>query len=126
MDLGQAILAVGSAERSDSFELFSRHLDPDWIEQALQVTGTATLRRRKIPAEHAVWIVIGMGLLRDRSIEEVVRHLGLALPEPSAHGRGKVTGGAIVQARDRLGPEPLRTLFGAGGEHWAATSACKH
>ncbi|HAM58864.1 MAG TPA: hypothetical protein DCQ64_27005, partial [Candidatus Rokubacteria bacterium] len=33
-----------------------------------------------MPAESVVWLVIGMGLLRDRSIEEVVRHLHLVLP----------------------------------------------
>ena len=83
MELGAALLAVGAGERAASFEIFSDTLDPAWIAQALETTGTATIRRRKLPAERAVWLVIGMGLLRDRSIEEVVRHLNLVLP---AHG----------------------------------------
>ena len=30
-------------------------IDPDWIEQALEHTGRASIRRRKLPAQHAVW-----------------------------------------------------------------------
>ena len=37
-------------------------LDPAWIEQALAATGKASMRRRKLPAEHAVWLVIGLAL----------------------------------------------------------------
>lgn len=127
MDLGGAMLAVGAGERAGSYELFSKHIDPAWIAQALQSTGTATLRRRKLPAEYVVWIVIGMGLLRDRSIQEVVRHLDLVLPDTEAPaGRGAVTGGAVVQARDRLGAEPLAALFAQTAAHWAAASADGH
>jgi len=74
-DLGEALRDVGDVERSESFALFSRTLDARWISQALEATGTATVRRRKLPAEYVVWLVIGMALLRDRSIEAVARHL---------------------------------------------------
>lgn len=121
MELGAALLAVGAGERAASFEIFSDALDPAWIAQALETTGTATIRRRKLPAERAVWLVIGMGLLRDRSIEEVVRHLNLVLP---VHGeRQTVTKGAIAQARARLGPQPLAALFAQTAAAWAPASA---
>src|SRR5262245_44008882 len=112
MELGEAILAVGAGDRAPSFELFSETLDAEWIAQALQATGTATIRRRKLPAEYAVWLVIGMALLRDRSIREVVRHLDLVLP--TRMGRGTVSAAAIAQARDRLGPA-RGTLRADGG-----------
>jgi hypothetical protein len=112
MDLGRAIPAVGVGERAESFQLFSKHIDRDWIARALQATGTATVRRRKLPAEYVVWIVVGMGLLRDRSIREVVRHLDLVLPDAKTpQDRGTATGSAVVQARNRLGAEPLAALF---------------
>jgi hypothetical protein len=41
----------------------SELIDPAWIEQALQATGKASIRRRKLPAEHVVWLVIGLALL---------------------------------------------------------------
>ena len=121
MELGEAILTVGAGDRAASFELFSETLDAEWIAQALQATGTATIRRRKLPAEYVVWLVIGMGLLRDRSIREVVRHLDLVLP--TRGGRSMVSGAAIVQARDRLGPEPLAALFAQTAAVWGPAAA---
>jgi len=121
MELGTALLAVGAGERAASFDIFNDTLDPAWIAQALEATGTATIRRRKLPAERAVWLVIGMGLLRDRSIEEVVRHLNLVLP---ARGeRQTVTKAAIAQARTRLGSPPLAALFALTAAAWAPPSA---
>lgn len=125
MELGEALLAVGAGERAASFDLFSETLDPEWIQQALTATGTATIRRRKLPAEYVVWLVIGMAMLRDRSIQEVVRHLDLVLPG-SDRDRPSVSGAAIVQARDRLGPQPLAWLFERTAERWATASADEH
>jgi len=54
-------------------------LDPAWIEEALAATGSASARRRRFPAEQAVWLVLGVALFADRSIREVSGHLGLAI-----------------------------------------------
>jgi len=125
MELGEALLEGGTGRAEASFALFAQTLDAPWIAAALQATGAASVRRRKLPAEYVVWLVIGMGLLRDRSIEEVVRHLNLVLPGVAAP-RQVVTGGAIVQARDRLGDQPLETLFATTAAAWAAASADEH
>jgi hypothetical protein len=45
-----------------------RHIDTAWVEEALHATGTATLRRRRLPAIQVVWLVIAMALFRNRSI----------------------------------------------------------
>jgi hypothetical protein len=124
MDLGQALLASSIAPET-GLDVFSSELDQDLIRRALEATGTATIRRRKLPAESVVWIVVGMGLFRDRPIQDVVRHLNLVLPDATGP-KGRVTGGAIVQARDRLGPEPLAVLFGDTADNWATASADKH
>src|SRR6266852_4209573 len=70
MGLGESVLAVGAGERPASFEQFSAAIDPAWVAEALTATGTASVRRRKLPAEHVVWLVIGMGLFHDRSIAQ--------------------------------------------------------
>src|SRR5437016_10231734 len=67
MGLGEAILAVGAGERAASFEQFRSALDSAWVAAALAATDTASVRRRKLPAEHVGWLVIGMGLFHDRS-----------------------------------------------------------
>lgn len=125
MDVAAALLAGGAPGSEASFSLFAHSLDPDWIEQALRATGTATVRRRKLPAEYVVWLVIGMAMLRDRSIAEVVRHLDLVLPTAMGE-RQQVSAGALVQARDRLGAEPLAWLFRTTAEVWASASAAEH
>src|SRR5438128_4724163 len=122
MELGEAIPAVGAAERPASFEQFSAAIDPEWIAQALAATGTASLRRRKFPAEYAVWLVIGMGLFRDRAIAQVVQHLDLVLPT-AVGARGRITNGAIAQAREKLGPAPLAALFRQTAGVWAGAAA---
>ena len=126
MELGQALLAASIAPDT-SLDVLSRELDLDWIKRALEATGTATIRRRKLPAEYVVWIVVGMALFRDRPIQDVVRHLNLVLPDADKpRGRGRVSGGAIVQARDRLGSEPLAVLFADTADNWATPSAEQH
>ncbi len=126
MDPAEAFLEVGFGRADTSFALFAQTLDTRWIEEALRTTGAASARRRKLPAEYVVWLVIGMGLFRNRSIEEVVRHLHLVLPGVDPPSFPSVTGGAIVQARDRLGAPPLETLFATTAAAWATASAHAH
>ncbi len=55
-------------------------VEADWIEEALEATGTASVRRRRLPAEQVVWLVLGMALYRQMSISQVLSYLHLALP----------------------------------------------
>ena len=107
----------------DFLPKFGASLDPEWIGEALQATGTATIRRRRLPAEQVVWLVIGMCLFRDLSMRELVATLDLALPG----SRGiRVAPSSIVQARERLGDEPLRWLFERTAAAWGHASARAH
>ncbi len=45
----------------------------------LDSTNKASIRKRKFPAELVVWLIVGMGLYRDRSITDVVTKLDLVL-----------------------------------------------
>lgn len=125
MDVAAQLLAGGAQGSEASFAVFAQSLDQAWVEQALKATGTASIRNRKLPAEHVVWLVIGMAMLRDRSIAEVVRHLDLVMPTLTGK-RQHVSGGALVQARDRLGAEPLAWLFRVSAAAWAGASAEEH
>jgi len=92
-------------------------VSPEWMARALRLGGAATVRKRKLPAECVMWLVIGMALFADRSIEAVVRHLDLILPEHSRR-RGRITSSAIAQARNRLSIHPLVELFTESARHW--------
>ncbi len=119
MSLG-ADLPVTSGCIPEDLVTFRDRLDPSWIEAALEATGTATLRRRRLPAEQVLWLVIGIALIRNRRIEEVAFKLDLALPVPS----GKpVAPASIPPARERLGEEPVKWLFERTGKVWAAEGA---
>jgi hypothetical protein len=68
-------------------------------------TGRGSERRRRLPADSVVWLVIAMALFAADSIPKVWRRLHPCsdLPEP--------TDSAFSQARRRLGVAPLRRLF---------------
>lgn len=89
-------------------------IDPAWIEQALGATGKASIRRRKLPAEHAVWLVIGLALFRHMPLWQVVQEMALTLD-----GQDLPVPSSSVQARQRLGAEPLAHLFGLLTDAWA-------
>ena len=85
MDLGQVMLAVGAGERSQSFALFSEQIDPQWIGQALQATGTATVRLL-INAQQAMEgqsgsVKIATRLAQGDQIEIQVHDTGPGIPE---------------------------------------------
>ncbi len=120
----EAALALTSAFTPEKFDQFCQHLDRSWIEEALLATEAATLRRRRLPAEQVVWLVLGMALMRDRPIVDVVRHLDLALPDRGTSRT--VAPSAISQARSRLGAAPLEWLFLRASEQWAQESATRH
>jgi hypothetical protein len=78
----QAELAQTMGRVPSELAGLSALIDPQWIEQALQATGKASIRRRKLPAEQVVWLVIGLALFRNLPIWHVVRQLELSLGDP--------------------------------------------
>jgi hypothetical protein len=119
MDFDRSIASVAAFAKPPQFEDLRRNIDAEWIEQALRATGTATLRRRRLPAEQVVWLVIGMALFRNRSIHDVVSKLDLVLPGETP----TVVPSAVAEARARLGSEPMEWLFTRTADEWAHTSA---
>jgi hypothetical protein len=121
MRLRESLEAVAEIS-PEAFEDLRRDIDPEWLLQALEATGTATLRARRLPAEQVIWLVIGMVLFRNRSIHEVVSKLDLALPGISL----TVAPSTVVEARARLGADPMEWLFSISAEHWTDNSARTH
>lgn len=93
----------------------SDHIDADFIAHALAVTGKASVRRRKLPAEQVVWLIIALAMYRHQSIPHVVAHLNLTLPDEV---NPEIAKSALTQARQRLGEEPLSVLFGMCAAAW--------
>ncbi|RMW95570.1 IS4 family transposase, partial [Allofranklinella schreckenbergeri] len=97
------------------FGSLTRNLDPQWIAQALAATGCASVRKRKLPAERVVWLVIALAMYRHQSMAQVVADLDLALSDEINPDIAK---SALTQARQRLGQEPLSQLFGMSAAVW--------
>ena len=106
MNFDQAFHAAATYASPPDLEDFRRRISPEWIDEALKATGTSTVRRRRLPSEEVIWVVLGMALYRDQSIEDVVAKLDLALP-----GAGTIARSSVTQARERVGKEPVKWLF---------------
>jgi hypothetical protein len=103
-------------------QAFGSDIDTQWVQDALETGCAASLKRRKLPAESVVWLVVGMGLFRDHSIADVVRRLDLVTRNKDGT-KGKVVDGALPKARRRVGEEPLRKLFSTSAQHWSHAHA---
>lgn len=125
MELASSLVSLGDGSLSASFEGLKSHVGLDWIEDALARNGVASVRKRKLPSDQVVWLVIGMALYRDRPIPEVVNRLNLVLPDRNGD-RQDITKGAISGARSRVGAGPLEDLFGMTSRHWALESADRY
>src|SRR5690349_16280820 len=117
MRLADGLLLLSERPDTAEFDHFRDSIDPALIEEALAATGSASVRRRRLPAEQVIWLVIGMGLLRNRPIWEVVDRLHLAMDGMS------MAPSSIAEARTRLGDEPLEWLFNKTARKWAHESA---
>jgi len=118
MSLSQAIVETQacSDDFSPSFDILSEHLPTEWIEKSLSLSSHATIRRRRLPEDMVLWLVIGMAMFRNEAISEVARRLnisadGLATEELLARS-------ALSQARQRLGEEPMKWLFKQCAQVW--------
>lgn len=121
--LQQDLEDVANYAMPESLEGLKAHLNPDWIEEALCWSGTTSIRRRRLPAEQVVWLVIGMGLYRGEPIERIVDMLELAAPDKRGTLLAK---SAISQARKRLKDDALEYLFTMSAAEWSARSADAH
>ena len=97
---------------TDTSEIFSE-IDESLINEALYLSGVQSIRRRKLPAEDVAWLVIGMSLFTDSSVENVATRLGISLG-------GSVSKSAVCQARDRLGADPMRRIFALLCDAWSS------
>lgn len=96
---------------SFTLEVFASTLKKEWIDQALEKTGRATQRERKLTGAFVVWLAIAMGFYRNLSIQNILNRMGNVLGVGSLWEDGKEpTSGSTVEARTRVGFGPVREL----------------
>jgi hypothetical protein len=109
--------------------VLTRTYPPALVDQVLAQTGRAERRHRLLPARLVVYYVLALALFAGVAYEEVLRCLVEALrgaswwPNPREPWRTwRIPAkSALVQARARLGAEPLRVLFEQAARPLATT-----
>lgn len=114
-------LVYESFENKDSYNNVLTAIDAEWIEEALFSTHKASIRRRRLPAEQAVWLIIMMGLMRNHSIKEVCGSLDIALQTNPDKIYSHVAPSVLTDCRKRLGESPMSYLFSTTCAAWDKT-----
>ena len=115
MQLTSALaMANGFAPNTEDLGRLSDILCTDFISQCLETAGVATIRKRRIPLELAVWSVIAMSLYRQEPVWSIVSKAQLMLPGK----KPLVAPSAVVQARQRLGADAVKEVFSQSQRIW--------
>jgi hypothetical protein len=115
------LIALSDGTLPVSFEGLKSLVAVEWVQAALREGGTAKVRNRKMSVEDVMWLVIGIALYRNRPMVDVAHHLDLVMPDKKGRP-GRLSKGAIPQARESLGVEAVRALFKITAEQWAKES----
>jgi hypothetical protein len=112
-DAGRAALSGTRLTDRIGIGVLTRLIDRDLVDDVLAETGRTEQRSRLLPARVVVYYVLGLCLFFGEAYEEVMRLLvdGLRFLGSWRNEWRVPTTGAISQARQRLGAEPLRVLF---------------
>jgi len=111
-------LVYESFENKDAYDNVLMAINSKWIEEALFCTQKASVRRRRLPAEQAVWLIIMMGLMRNCSIKEVCGSLDIALQTNPDEVYDHVAPSVLTDCRKRLGESPMSYLFSTTCAAW--------
>ncbi|ALZ74679.1 IS4 family transposase [Rheinheimera sp. F8] len=105
-----------SGEPVARMEVFANHIPDEWVRIAAALSDKVTIRRRRLPADMVLWLVVGMAFFRNEPISEVARHLNIC-----ADGLANdvlLADSALSQARQRLGEQPVEWLFRQCAQVW--------
>ena len=107
---GEALARI--QENEEGLRSLFQTIDVQIIAEALNLTGKQSIRRRKLPAEQVVFLVLGMTIFRNMPISLVASSLDLSLAGPASSG-------SLCEARKRVGSEPLKYIFHKCASAWS-------
>ena len=58
-------------QRLSHLDVFTGHIPQEWITTPTTLAEKATIRRRRLPSDMVLWLVIGMAVFRRKPIFEV-------------------------------------------------------
>ena len=118
MSVQQDLLDLGDLFNFSDLSTFTQNIPVEWVASALDLSTQASIRRRRLPTDQVLWLVLGMALFRDEPVHEVARRLnicaqGLATDHLLARS-------GVTEARKRLGADPVEWLFRKTGTQWGS------
>ncbi|WP_230354282.1 IS4 family transposase [Lelliottia sp. WAP21] len=118
MELSQAlgIINITSPEHARSL---SDLIPAEFIQKALTLTDTVTLRKRKLPLESMIWLVVGMSIFCNRPMTEIVNLMDIT----DRTGEPFTARSSVIQRRKTLGEDAVRELFDITQRHWNQQAA---
>lgn len=124
--LESALVATFDALPDQLARTVRDRIDPAWIEQALREGEAVSVRRRKMPADVVVWMVLGACLFAGMSFVEVLRSFGLVPLTRRGNPQLLPSSGAIARARERIGGDTLAALFRIATGAWFKRPESQH
>ncbi len=103
MPLTQSLLEIDELHQYLDDNTFTQNIPVEWIESALTLSAKATIRRRRLPSDQVLWLVIGMALFRNEPIHEVARRLNICAQ--GLANESLLAKSGVTNARKRLGSE---------------------
>lgn len=116
MSVQQELLDLGDLFNFSDLSTFTQNIPVEWVASALGLSSQATIRRRRLPADQVLWLVLGMALFRDEPVHEVARRLNICAQGLASDHLLARSG--VTEARKRLGSDPVEWLFRKTGSQW--------
>lgn len=118
MSVQQDLLDLGDLFNFCDLSTFTQNIPIEWVASALDLSSQATIRRRRLPTDQVLWLVLGMALFRDEPVHEVARRLNICAQGLASDHLLARSG--VTEARKRLGADPVEWLFRKTGTQWGA------
>jgi hypothetical protein len=118
MSVHQDLLDLGDLFNFCDLSTFTQNIPIEWVASALDLSSQATIRRRRLPSDQVLWLVLGMALFRDEPVHEVARRLNICAQGLASDHLLARSG--VTEARKRLGADPVEWLFRKTGTQWGA------
>lgn len=118
MSVQQDLLDLSDLFNFCDLSTFTQNIPIEWVASALQLSTQATIRRRRLPTDQVLWLVLGMALFRDEPVHEVARRLNICAQGLSCDHLLARSG--LTEAHKRLGADPVQWLFRKTGAQWGA------
>ena len=110
--IGRISDCLDAGRRGLGVEALAEVLPQDWVRDALDACGIRTRRRRRLPCEMTVWLVVLLSMFRRHSYLNLLEMLkGSRWAETYWSSRPPPCSSALTKARDRVGVEPLAQLW---------------